>query len=155
MDADVVQGISPASSLIMYVQGPRLEPSTDYENYLFSQQCLISFYANDDGAQYACSISTLGLLCLYVIIAQHVEIKPALLFSMDSILDALLPHILPYEFRKTIMDTSTSRSHILDAFISSCDVQISTAYFFILNSKMIVINFVGKILIKMTIILFE
>ena len=32
MDADVVQGISPASILILDVQGPGLEPSIYYEN---------------------------------------------------------------------------------------------------------------------------
>ena len=62
MDAEVVQGISPASRLILDVQGPGLEPSKDYENYLFIQQCRILFYENDDGVQYARSISTLELL---------------------------------------------------------------------------------------------
>ena len=32
MDVAVVQGISPASSLVLVLQGPGLEPSTDYEN---------------------------------------------------------------------------------------------------------------------------
>ena len=114
MDAYVVQGIYPASSLILYVQSLRLEPSSDYENSLFGRQCGILFYANDDGVKYACSVSTLKLICLYVIITQQGEINPALLFSMDSILDVLLPRSLPYGFRRTIMDTSTSRSHILD-----------------------------------------
>ena len=107
MDADVVQGISPASSLILDVQVLGLEPFTYYENPLFSIQCGISFYTNDNGVQYTRSISTLELLRLYGIMTQHGEINPAMLFYMDNTLDALLPHILPYEVRRTIMDTST------------------------------------------------
>ena len=126
MDSHVVQGISPASSLILDVQVPGLEPSTEYENSLFCQWCVISFYTNDDWVQYNHSISKLGLLHLYGIKTQHGEINSALLFSMDSTLDTLIPHRLPYEFRRKIMDTSTSQSHILDAFISSCDGQMST-----------------------------
>ena len=121
MDADVVQGISPASSLILGLQGPGLEPSTYYENSLFGQRCGISFYDNDDGFQYACSISTLELLCLYGVITQHGEINPSLLFTLDSTLDFLLPHRLTYEFRRTIMHKSTSCSNIRYAFISSCN----------------------------------
>ena len=49
---------------------------------------------------------------------------------MDITLDALLPHSLPYEFRRKIMNTSTLRSHILIAFISSCDGQMSTSQYF-------------------------
>ena len=71
MDAYVVQGIFPASGLILDVQGPGLEPNTEYENSLFGQRCGISFYANDDEVQYARSISTLKLPCLYGIITQH------------------------------------------------------------------------------------
>ena len=95
MDAYVVQGIYPASSLILYVQSPGLEPSSDYENSLFGRQCGILFYANDDGVKYACSVSTLKLLCLYVIITQNVEINLELLFCMDSKLYALPAHSLP------------------------------------------------------------
>ena len=62
MDADVVQGISQASILILDVQGPGLETSTDHENLLSVQRCGISFDANDDGFQYTRSISTLELL---------------------------------------------------------------------------------------------
>ena len=108
MDVAVVQGISPASSLMLVLQGPGLEPSTDYENSLFGQRCGISFYVNYDGVQYDRSISTLELLFLYGIITQHGEINLALLFSKDITLDALLPLSLSYEFRKTMIDTSTS-----------------------------------------------
>ena len=125
MDAYVVQGILPASGLILDVQGPGLEPNTEYENSLFGRRCRILFYTNDDEVQYARSISTLELLCLYGIITQHGEINPALLFSMYSTLDALLPHSLLYEFCRIIMDTSTSRSHILNAFIYSCEIKMS------------------------------
>ena len=127
MDADFVQGISPASNLILEVQGPGLEPSTDYENSFFGRRCWISFYANDDGVQYALSISTLELICLYGVIIQHEEIDSVLLFSMYTNLDALLPHSLAYEFQRTKMDTSTSRSHILDDFIYTCDGKMSTS----------------------------
>ena len=53
-----------------------------------------------------------------------------MLFSIDITLDALLPHSLPYEFFRTIMDASTLPSNIVDAFISSFDGQISTAQCF-------------------------
>ena len=62
MDAYVVQGISQASSLILYAQGPGLEPFTDYKNFPFDWRCKILFYANDNGVQYSRSISTLELL---------------------------------------------------------------------------------------------
>ena len=71
MDADVVQGISPASSVILDVQGPGLEPPTDYENSLLSRRYRILFYANDDEVQYARSIYMIELLRLYGIITQH------------------------------------------------------------------------------------
>ena len=71
MDADIVQGIFAASSLILDVQCPGMEPSTDYENPLFVRQCGIFFYANDYGVQYARPISTIKLLRLYRIITQH------------------------------------------------------------------------------------
>ena len=127
MDAYFVQVISPASNLILDVQILGLEPSIDYENSLFGRRCRIQFYANDDGFQYARSISTIKMLCLYEIITQHGEINPALLFSMYSTLDELLLHSLPYAFRRTIMDTQTLQSHILNASISSCRGQISTS----------------------------
>ena len=130
LDADVVQWISPASSLILYLQVPGLEPSTDYENSLFGWRCGISFYANYYGVQYACSISAIEMLRLYGIITQYGEINSALLFSMGITLDTLLPHSLLYKLRRKIMDTSTSRSHILDAFISSCDGQMSISQCF-------------------------
>ena len=69
----------------------------------------------------------LELFRLYGIITQHGEINPALLFSMYSTLDALLPHSLPYEFRRTIMDTPTLSSHTIDAFISICNGKMSTS----------------------------
>ena len=78
-------------------------------------------------------MSTLELLCLYGTITQHGEINPALLFSMESTLDALITHILPYDaFWRTIMDTLSSRSQILDAFISICDGRISTSKCFLI-----------------------
>ena len=125
----VVQGISQASSTILSVQGPGLEPSTDYESALFSR-CRILFDGNGDGFQYARSISMLKMLRLYGIIAQHGEINPALLFDMDSTLYSLIPHSLPYEFWIRIIDTYTSRSHILYDFISSYNIQMSTSQCF-------------------------
>ena len=130
IDADIVQGISPASSLILYVQGPGLEPSADHEKSIFGRRCGILFYANDDGVEYARSISTIELLRLYGFITQHREINPEILFSMNSTLDALLPHSLPYEFLRSIMDTSTLRSNMLNDFISSCKGKIITAQCF-------------------------
>ena len=64
---------------------------------------------------------------LYGIITQYGEINPALLFSMDSALDALRPRSLPYKFRRTIMDTPTLWSNILDAFVSSYNGKISAS----------------------------
>ena len=130
MDADHGQVIYPASRLILDIQGLGMEPSTDYENSLFGRQCGILFFANYDIVQYSCSISTLELLGLYGIITQHGKINLALLFSIDSTLNTLLPHSLTYEFRRTIMDTSTSRSHIIDAFISTCDGKMSISQCF-------------------------
>ena len=130
MDVDVVQGIYPASSLILDTQGRVLEPYTEYENPLFGWQCGILVYENYDRVQYSSSISTLKLLRLYGIITQHGEINPELLFSMDITLDALLTHSLPYEFRITIIYTSTLRSHILNDFISICDGKMSTSQCF-------------------------
>ena len=51
-------------------------------------------------------------------------------FSIVITLDALLAHSLTYELWRTIMDTSTSRSNILNDFISSCNRQMSTAQCF-------------------------
>ena len=71
IDADVIQVISPASSIILDAQGLGLEPSTDYGFFLFGHQCGISFYANYYEFQYARSISMLELLRLYEVITQH------------------------------------------------------------------------------------
>ena len=53
-----------------------------------------------------------------------------MLLYMDSTLDALLPHSIPYECWRTIMDTLTLQSNIIDAFISSYDGQMSTSQCF-------------------------
>ena len=98
MYADVFQEIYLDSSIILDVQEPGMEPSTYYENFLFGWRCGILFYVNDNGVQYACSISTLELICLYGVTTKHVEINPEILFSMEINLNALLPHSLPYEF---------------------------------------------------------
>ena len=70
------------------------------------------------------------MLRLYGVITQYGEINLEMLFYIESTLYGLLHNSQTYEFWRTIMDTPTSRSNILYAFISSCYGKMSTAQCF-------------------------
>ena len=107
---------------------PGIEPSTSCPSQFFGNRFGVPFQGSNK-IWYCRPLATSELLQLYGHSPTNIS-NPALLFTMDRVLDQTLRFSIPVQMRNQILTSSTESPNIADSLVTSCDAITSVTQCF-------------------------